>query len=43
VLFFNAYISALSLVVPSALSILPLLFFILLFSSSKCLLAYLSE
>lgn len=40
---FDAYISILSLVVPSFLSIFLILFSIFLFSSSKCLLAYLSE
>jgi hypothetical protein len=43
VFLFNAYISVLSLAVPSFLTIVTSLFSILLFSSSKCLLAYLSE
>ena len=43
VFLFNAYISVLSLAVPSFLMIAMSLFLILLFSSSKCLLSYLSE
>ena len=43
ILFFNNYIYALSLILPSALSIFLFLFFMLLFSCSKCLLAFLSQ
>jgi len=43
VLFFNAFIAAFALVFPSFLSLFLLLLSILLFSSSKCFLVFLSE
>ncbi len=43
VLLFNAYIAAFAWVMPSFLSLVLLLFFIFIFSASKCLLVFLSE
>ncbi len=43
ILLFDVYVSVLALSMPSVISMVLLLFFILLFSCSKCLLEYLSE